>query len=133
MDTAEDPRVRTVTLQGRAILPDLTLTIRQEAILLALEDTHLDLEVILQAPEVTHQDLPLDQEAILHHQDQEAIPLPQDLEVILLQLEAILNHLDLVVILLHPLEAQEATHTHPHPMLTQVLHLLVLQAVLILD
>ena len=85
MDTAEDPRVRTVTLQGRAILPDLILTIRQEAI-------------------------------------------PRGLEVILLLLEAILNHLDLVVILLHPPEVQEATHTHPHLMQTQVL-----QAVLILD
>ena len=125
MDTAEDPRVRTVILQGRAILPDLILTIRQEAIPRGLEVIHQD-------PEVTHQDLPLDQEAILLHQDQEAIPLPQDLEVILLQLEAILNHLDLVVILLHPPEVQEATHTHPHPMLTQVLHLLVLQVVLIL-
>ena len=126
MDTAEDPRVRTVTHQGRAILPDLILTIRRE-------DIHLDPEATHLALEVTHQDLPLDQEAILHHLDQEVIPLPQDLEVILLQLEAILNHLDLVVILLHPLEVQEATHTHPHPMLTQVLHLLVIQAVLILD
>jgi len=106
MDTAEDPRVRTVTPPGRATLPGPIPTIHQEAILRGLEATHL-------AQEATHQD-PQDLAAILRHQAQEVIR----------------NHLDLVVIHLHPLEVQEVTHLHP--MLTPVLPL-VHPAALILD
>jgi len=113
MDTAEDPRVRTVTPPGRATLPGPIPTIHQEAILRGLEATHL-------AQEATHQD-PQDLAAILRHQAQ---------EVILRGLEVIRNHLDLVVIHLHPLEVQEVTHLHP--MLTPVLPL-VHPAALILD
>ena len=106
MDTAEDLRVRTVTPPGRATLPGPILAIHQEATPRGLEVTH-------QAQEATHQD-PQDLAAILRHQAQEVIR----------------NHLDLVVIHLHPLEVQEVTHLHP--MLTPVLPL-VHPAALILD
>ena len=121
MDTAEDPRVRTVTPPGRATLPGPILAIHQGATPRGLEATH-------PAQEVTHQ-APQDLVAILRHQAQEAIP--RGLEVTLLQLGVIRNHLVLVVILLHPLEVQEVTHLHP--MLTRVLPLLVHPAALILD
>jgi len=128
MDTAEDPRVRTVTPPGRATLPGPILAIHQEATPRGLEAIPRGREVTHQAQEVTHQ-APQDLVAILHHQAQEAIP--RGLEVTLLQLGVIRNHLDLVVILLHPLEVQEVTHLHP--MLTRVLPLLVHPAALILD
>lgn len=121
MDTAEDPRVRTVTPPGRATLPGPILAIHQEATPRGLEVTHPVLEATHQAPQ--------DLVAILRHQVQEAIP--RGLEFTLLQLGVIRNHLDLVVILLHPLEVQEVTHLHP--MLTRVLPLLVHPAALILD
>ena len=121
MDTAEDPRVRTVTPPGRATLPGPILAIHQGATPRGLEATHPAQVATHQAPQVLV--------AILRHQAQEAIP--RGLEVTLLQLGVIRNHLDLVGILLHPLEVQEVTHLHP--MLTRVLPLLVHPAALILD
>ena len=113
MDTAEAPRVRTATPLGapEAILRGHILTILQVV-------THL-------AQEVTHQDLPQDRAAIPRHLAQEAIPLPRGLEVIL-------NHMDLVVILLRLLEVLGATHRPRHRRLTLVLQLLGHQAALIL-
>ena len=92
MDTVEALRVRTAIPRVllAATLRGPTLIILQEAILLALEVTHLALEV-------TPQVLPQDLAAILRHPALEAIP--QGLEVTL-------NPMDLVVILPPPLEVQ---------------------------